>query len=30
MTAVEAEREDAIERFRESIARPEDVEPDTA
>lgn len=28
MTEVEAEREDAIESFRESIERPESVEPD--
>lgn len=28
MTEVEAEREDAIESFRESVERPEDVEPD--
>ncbi|MFC6862814.1 DUF433 domain-containing protein [Halomicroarcula sp. GCM10025817] len=30
MSDIEAERESAIESFRESIARPEDVEPDTA
>jgi uncharacterized protein (DUF433 family) len=28
MTEVEAEREDAIESFRESVERPEGVEPD--
>ncbi|MFC7027269.1 DUF433 domain-containing protein [Halomicroarcula sp. GCM10025324] len=30
MSDVEAEREEAIESFRESIDRPEGVEPDTA
>jgi len=30
MSDIEAEREDAIETFRESIERPEGVEPDTA
>lgn len=29
MSAVEAEREDAIEQFRESLTHPEGVKPDT-